>query len=708
MVDKTPLEDIELIRARRKETQKQAREEELRLQKIAQERRDSLDKERALRRSKANQLKQAKPKTKKAVLPRKNPIDLNDVINSIEQGIPFSAEDIAQKLNLNFSKGSPNRKFLADIFDELLTADIIQTDQKGRFIKPFEPDTGNVKKAKTKRTPQAQPAFQLSSEIKGVIHVVKGQVTFEPLDGETKAMNISSNMGMIDGSIVTAQLTDDFSDVANILDVHGNMEDDNALGKLSALASGIPLKFPDDILKDTPTLEIPLASPPHRNDLTNIPFITIDPIDAKDFDDAICVRQTTKGWKVMVAVADVSYYIKPGTALAKEAHKRGNSTYLPDMVIPMLPEELSNGVCSLRPNENRAAMVCTMDIDKQGNITSKKFERALVKSRMRLNYDEVQHAIDNNDYSHLPRNARGYVEKALEVYNARLKDKKRRGALEIDSAEQRVSIGKSRDVSLALEVGNEAHGIIEEIMITANVATAEVLQEKTDKTIKRVHGTPKEEIYNEFREQLEEIGIRAPKSGNLKNRILSIIGQIPHCSDPDLGYVLVTRMQDMAVYSTEDLEHFGLALPHYTHETSPIRRMTDLYVHYQLNEVLGLQGGYTLSSSMKNDMTKSADHFSRRERVSQAAERECQRRYMAFWVKRNLSNTFQGVVAAVNKNQLWVKVENEGVAIKTAIKKDDLPKPLYDYKGGDKIDLQPTKANTVTGIIEFKGVNPHP
>lgn len=627
----------------------------------------------------------------------------------IEPHLPVSYSRIAEIWGYSLSdkitdSGKQQRQEFGDLLNEMRDQGML-IEKHGKFYTPDMLKPKPMPKVLKNSKRSADKGYSAT----GVVHVFNGKVTFESLDDDMPTLTLSADVSkdVLDGSIATVTLSDDFTAVASVDAVHGNMSDDNALGKMTALNIGISLEFPKDVLDDTPTLDIPQPSPGFRLDMRKHPFITIDPETAKDFDDAICVRQTKNGWKVMVAIADVSHYVKPGTKLAEEALKRGNSTYLPDMVIPMLPEELSNEVCSLKPNEDRAVMVCTMNIDKEGNITKWGWDRALIKSRHRLTYEEVQKAIEG-DRSHLPRNVWGYISPALEVYNARLKDKKRRGALDINSAEQRVSIGRGRDVGLALEVGNEAHGVIEELMIAANVCAMKTIKAKTDHYIKRVHGTPKEEVYNAYREPLEKIGIKVPRKGDLKARIKHILNQAPSCEDPLLAYVYVTKMQDQASYSTDDLGHYGLALDDYSHETSPIRRGTDLIVHYLLNEVMGLQGGYTMPEEWKDRLPKLADHFTMTERRSETAERETQNRYMAMWVKQNMDSIFEGKVTHVNGKQLWVQVDQQDLSIRTSIKKDDLPRPLYQYKSGDKIALQPVKANMVTGVIEFKGVMSSP
>jgi len=373
MVDKTPLEDIELIRARRKETQKQARKEERMLQKAAQERRDALDKERALR-NKANQVNQAKPKTKKAVLPRKNPIDLNDVINSIEQGIPFLAEDIAQKLNLDFSKGSPNRLHLANALDELMLGGFI-TQKHGRFVRPLD-------KTIDQETTKA-----------GVIRKKNGRDYFvSAIEGEDDVE--IKNCQLANGTIVTVAPNDNGTGSVRILAEYGNIDDEAGDSILTLEEFKIPRQFPQKVLDETIGMSVPSVDEVDR-DYRHYKFIAVDPKTAKDKDDAIYVQKRKHGGlKIMVAVADVSRYVLAGSEIWKEALNRGNSTYCPGYVAPMLPPVLSNGLCSLHQGEVRAAQVTTINIDKFGNIENHKTESALIKCHASLNYDQVQEAIE--------------------------------------------------------------------------------------------------------------------------------------------------------------------------------------------------------------------------------------------------------------------------------------------------------------------------
>lgn len=570
--------------------------------------------------------------------------------------------------------------------------------------KIYLPEQLMLKKAKKKKA-STKDTLVIPQEIMGVMHVFSGKAKFEPLDASLPTFPVSEEVKALNDQIVTVVMDDDLQNVMEILSVHGTMTDDNALGELSRLQAGIPKEFPKDILEGI-SLEIPEVSK-DRKDFTHIPFITIDPETAKDFDDAIFVRKTKRGWKVMVAIADVSHYVKTGSELEKEIMKRGNSTYFPDHCIPMQPEELSNGVCSLKPNVNRAAVVCTMHVNKDGTINDYEFERGLIKSRARLTYDQVQESIDavkEGKSPTLPRDIWPHVKTALEVYNARLKDKKRRGALEINMAEQSISIGRGRDISLALEIGNESHGIIEELAVAANECAGEATDKADVKSMYRVHGSPRQEIYDEFRDQLTELGVSVPKTGDIRQRIVRILAQAKGSKDPDHVQMLVTRMQSLASYSTEPDSHFGLGLRRYSHFTSPIRRASDLYEHMTLNEMFKMQGGYHLTDKMKDEMSKAADHFSMTERRSERAVRECEGRMLAMFMRRNLSKEFEATVTQINGKKLWVLVEEDGISIKTEIPANDLPKNLYDYSNGDKVCIQPAEANEVTGVIKFRMV----
>ena len=529
--------------------------------------------------------------------------------------------------------------------------------------KIYLPEQLTLKQAKRKKVSTKDPLV-IPKEIMGVMHVFNGKASFEPLDATLPEFPVSGKVEVLKDQIVTVAMDDDLQSVMEVLSVHGKMTDDNALGELSRLQAGIPKEFPKDILDDI-SLDIPEVSK-DRKDFTGVPFITIDPETAKDFDDAIFVRKTKRGWKVMVAIADVSHYVKTGSELEKEIMNRGNSTYFPDHCIPMQPEELSNGVCSLKPNVNRAAVVCTMHVNKQGVIENYEFERGLIKSRARLTYDQVQESIDG------------------------------------------VKEGKAatlpRDISLALEIGNESHGIIEELAVAANECAGEATDKADVKSMYRVHGSPKEQIYDQFRDELTALGVRVPKTGDIRTRVRKILSQAKSSSDPDQVQMLVTKMQSLASYSTEPDSHFGLGLRRYSHFTSPIRRASDLYEHMTLNEMFRMQGGYRLTDKMIDEMGKAADHFSMTERRSERAVRECKGRMLAMFMRRNLSSEFEATVTQINGKKLWVLVEEEGVSIKTEIPERDLPKGLYEYSNGDKVCIQPTEANEVTGVIKFRMV----
>ena len=339
----------------------------------------------------------------------------------------------------------------------------------------------------------------------GVVEIINGNKYFQPSKLSLGAYSLPDNIGsdLFDGDIIKVKLSPDFCRVNDIIEKAGNLAEKAGLSKLSALEHNIPLSFPDDIFAGSPSLIVPQPSK-NRKDYRDVPFFTIDPETAKDFDDAIYVEPNEHGWKVMVAIADVTHYVKPKTKLFEEAFKRGNSTYLPDLTIPMLPEELSNGICSLLPNEDRACLVTTMQISSDGEITSKEFSLGLMRSEARLNYEQVQDAIEGNFGAKITK---GFYEDrispAYDVYKALFAGRQRRKALDLNTAEQVVSV-ENGDIHLEVDESNDSHNIIEELMIASNRAAIETLKEQKSPLIARIHGFPNERTLKQYSGELIE------------------------------------------------------------------------------------------------------------------------------------------------------------------------------------------------------------
>ncbi len=378
----------------------------------------------------------------------------------------------------------------------------------------------------------------------------------------------------------------------------------------------LPLRFPDAVLAEADRIpeEIDPEELARREDCRATPIITIDPDDAKDFDDAIYVERTSGGWKLQVHIADVAHYVKPGTALDREAYARGNSTYLADRVIPMLPERLSNGICSLKPKVERCTFAAFLDFDQEGRLARARFAKAVIKSAARLTYREA--------FARLSQPPSDWLGERLHTAwsLASLLRKKRfaAGSLDLDMPEIKVRLDE-RGWPIALErVENDiSHQLIEEFMLAANEAVARELKNRRVPTVYRVHEKPDPDRLREFREIASAYGLRM---GNpeVRGELQRILKQVRgHAEEHAIKVALLRRMM-RARYDVAPLGHYGLAKTNYTHFTSPIRRYADLLVHRGLASLRGGSGGGAALDS--REMSKTAAHISQTERISAEAE----------------------------------------------------------------------------------------
>lgn len=332
-----------------------------------------------------------------------------------------------------------------------------------------------------------------------------------------------------------------------------------------------------------------------RIDLRDLPLVTIDGEDAKDFDDAVYVeRKKTGGWRLIVAIADVSHYVHPGDALDQEAQQRGNSVYFPEFVVPMLPETLSNGLCSLNPKVDRLAMVCDMSVSAAGKVSRYRFYEGVIRSHARLTYTKVG-AVINEPESQLARavmDEHGAIIPQLydlyDMYLALRQQRESRGAIDFETTETRIVFGDDRKIEQIVPVQrNDAHRIIEECMLCANVAAAKFLEKHELPALYRIHESPKEEKLEKLRIFLAELGIEFPARGKPQPAdYQSVIEQIQGRHDADLIQTVLLRSMNQAVYSPENKGHFGLAYGAYAHFTSPIRRYPDLLVHRSIRYLI--------------------------------------------------------------------------------------------------------------------------
>jgi ribonuclease R len=449
-----------------------------------------------------------------------------------------------------------------------------------------------------------------------------------------------------------------------IVEVIGRRDDPKAISLISLNEAGLSEAWPEAALKESEGLKVPSLK--GREDMRDIPLVTIDGADARDFDDAVYAKATDDGgFHLIVAIADVAYYVRHGSALDNEAQRRGNSTYFPDRVVPMLPEALSNDLCSLRPNEPRASLAVHMWIDASGNLKKYKFVRALIRSHARLVYEQVQAAIDGNPDELTKPLLTGVLKPLYAAYAILDKARQKRGSLDLDLPERQIMINEHGDmtgVQPRTRVG--AHKVIEEFMILANVAAAKAIEDKRDPKafpcVYRIHDKPKADKLDSVREFVASFGINLPKGQVMQpsqlNGILKQGAKLPYSH---LISTVILRSQSQAVYSAENIGHFGLALDRYAHFTSPIRRYADLLVHRSLIGAYGLgPGGIKDDEVVRID--KLCGHISTTERASMVAERSATDRFTAAYLSDKVGADFAGKISGVTHFGLFVSLNESG------------------------------------------------
>ena len=445
----------------------------------------------------------------------------------------------------------------------------------------------------------------------------------------------------------------------------GSLASERAVSLIAIHAHGIPHVFAREALREAEAAKP--ATLEGREDWREVPFVTIDPIDAKDHDDAVFARPDTDpanpgGFVVNVAIADVAAYVRPGAPLDREALARGNSVYFPDRVVPMLPERISNDLCSLKPNEDRPVLVARIVIDAQGRKRSHAFHRVLMRSIARLHYAQAQAAIDDQ-----PDETTGpllplVLAPLYAAYQALKRARDDRGPLDLDLPERKILLKPDFTVDRVITPHRlDAHRLIEEFMILANVAAAEAAERARTPLVYRVHDEPTIDKLNALREFLATLGISLPKAGALRpEQFNGILARVKGRDVENLVNEVVLRSQAQAEYSAENYGHFGLNLRRYAHFTSPIRRYADLLVHRALIRALRLgRDGLPEQEDMQS-LGEIAARISACERRAMAAERETVDRLIAHHLADRVGATFVGHIGGVTRAGLFVKLDDTG------------------------------------------------
>ena len=485
-------------------------------------------------------------------------------------------------------------------------------------------------------------------------------------------------------------------------------------------AHGIPADWPDDVLQEVAKIpqHVSEGDLANRTDLRHLPFVTIDGEDAKDFDDAVYCEQKPKGgFKLYVAIADVSHYVPGDSALDQEAARRGNSVYFPGKVVPMLPEALSNGICSLNPHVDRLCIVAEMSIAADGKITHSQFYRAVFHSHARLTYTEVAQWLKDGQCEGKYQYLWPMIDSLNSLYNVLLKARKIRGAIEFESTETRIEFDANRKIEQIVPIfRNDAHRIIEECMLLANVATARFLEKTKIPILYRVHATPDEEKIMALRQFLGELGLQL--GGGEKphpkdyQKVLSNLADKP---EKHLIETVMLRSLKQAQYLEANEGHFGLAYTTYTHFTSPIRRYPDLLIHRALNHAIDKIEPEQFDYS-EEEMNKLGKHCSSTERRADEATREVVAWLKCEYMQAKLGQVFPGTISAVTSFGIFVELDEiyvEGLVHITSLKNDyyafDAVKHRlvgerggYIYRLGDKLSVLVARVDLDERKIDFE------
>ncbi|MBD3894808.1 ribonuclease R [Halomonas sp. ML-15] len=514
--------------------------------------------------------------------------------------------------------------------------------------------------------------------------------------------------GAQDGQVVSAKIVKQpetrVQPVGEVVEVLGERMDPGMEIDIAIRSHDIPAEFPPDVTDQIASMsaEVAEGDKAHRIDLRDVPLVTIDDESAKDFDDAVCAWKTKSGsWKLLVAIADVSHYVRPGSALDQEAHTRGNSVYFPGQVVPMLPELLSNGLCSLNPDVDRLALVCEMNISQSGVISRYRFYEAVFRSHARLTYNKVGKILESEESPErqaLREEHRELVpslENLHALYQLLRSSRSERGAIEFETTETAILFNDERKIeNIVPRSRNDAHKIIEECMLAANVATARFLDKHDLPALYRIHQPPSPERLDKLRLFLNELGLSlggGDEPTPQDYRALSEV--IKDRPDFDIIQTVMLRSMNRAVYSPHNEGHFGLAYPAYAHFTSPIRRYPDLLVHRAIRSVI--RGPRQTATVLRAEgapvdppsswcpytfeqMIELGEHCSMTERRADDATRDVEDWLKCEFMSDKLGEVYDGTVASVTQFGIFVRLDD--IYVEGLVHVTSLPSDYYHYE----------------------------
>jgi len=521
---------------------------------------------------------------------------------------------------------------------------------------------------------------------------------------------------------ITAYPSESGQASAEILQVLGQELSPKVESRLILNQYGFCEEFPESVKKELSHIpdRVGKKDLQHRKDLTEIPLVTVDPLDARDFDDAVAVEKTDSGFRLWVAIADVSHYVASETELDAEAYQRATSVYLPDRAVPMLPEPISSGIASLKPDEERLALTAEMNFDRKGKMVGTSFYPAWIRSRFRMNYQELQDFLDQTDsalirkYKSIEMTLLEMAELAEILYQRR----RRRGGLDLDLPEAKVKLDENGEpIDIYAYPRLFSHRIIEEFMLSANQAVAEFLSQKNIPLPYRIHETPALEKILELDQFLSGIGFPLLRKGQSPEQIhprdfQKLLDSVKDLPISGLVSYLALRSMMQAKYSPDNKGHFGLALSHYCHFTSPIRRYPDLITHRILKQALGvLQPNRACAPE---HLARACEHCSEQERASISAERSTVKVYQAKLMSRHLGEEFKGRVSGLTQFGVFVELERPmaeglipasqlpGYTLNEKIHTVFIKVPKMELHLGDQVLVEVDAVNLAYNEINFR------
>lgn len=452
--------------------------------------------------------------------------------------------------------------------------------------------------------------------------------------------------------------------IGQVVEIVGHSSEPGIETDVAILTHGIPSVWPESVLDAAASMpvNVPRGAKADREDLRPLPLVTIDGADARDFDDAVYCEPRGEGWRLIVAIADVGHYVERDSALDREARLRGTSVYFPDRVVPMLPEELSNGLCSLKPKVDRLCLACEMQVSKQGKVTRSRFFEGLMRSSARLTYREAWALLSDPK----TRKRRAELMRTLEplqaVYRAFAGARRRRGAIDFELPETKILLGKDGKVEDVRPLARlETHKLIEECMIAANVEAAKMLRKARIPTLYRVHEGPDPDRLEELLLFLGTFDLRLPAPQNLKPKDLSrILRQLAARPEAELIKTMILRSMKQALYQPKNVGHFGLSLPAYAHFTSPIRRYPDLLVHRALKWLIR-HGSFKGFGYAMGEMTGLGEQTSRAERRADEAVWDVEEQLKCAFMRDRIGESFDAIVSGVVPFGLFVRIPDLGI-----------------------------------------------